>query len=70
MLKTMRFFCRHAGITLLALCAATPSAVFTLDLPLREIADDSALRVKLFDSWFTETPYRVMAKPEIGRAHV
>jgi hypothetical protein len=58
--------CRHAGFTALltlALCAATPASVFTLDSLVREIADDSALRVKLFDPWFTETPSRVTAMP-------
>jgi hypothetical protein len=47
----------------LMLCAVRPALVFTLDMPVREIADDSELRIKLFDSWFTETPYRVTAKP-------
>jgi hypothetical protein len=34
-----------------------------LDLPTHKIEDDSALRVSLKDSWFTEVPGRVMARP-------
>ncbi|MDR1363669.1 MAG: hypothetical protein LBJ35_06430, partial [Spirochaetaceae bacterium] len=38
------------------------SGAFAIDLPVREISDDSSLRRSLFDSWFTETPPRVMAQ--------
>jgi hypothetical protein len=65
MSKIIRFFCRYtriAAMLTLMLCAVRPASVFTLDTPVREISDDSALRVKLFDSWFTETPYRVTAR--------
>jgi hypothetical protein len=33
------------------------------DVPLRKIADDSGLRLKLKDSYFIDTPARVMARP-------
>jgi len=37
--------------------------VYSLDLPSMQIADDSLLRIKLKDSWLTETPARVLAQP-------
>ncbi|MDR0382605.1 MAG: hypothetical protein LBH50_01295 [Spirochaetaceae bacterium] len=46
----------------LALFSGGLSAVSALDVPLRKIADDSALRRKLFDPWFIEAPSRVLSK--------
>ncbi|MDR2445090.1 MAG: hypothetical protein LBD44_04055 [Spirochaetaceae bacterium] len=46
----------------LVLCCSCPRAVFALDLPLREISDDSSVRKKLFDEWFIDAPPRVPAK--------
>jgi hypothetical protein len=42
------------------LSAAFPLSA--LDLPLGQIPDDSALRARLKDSWFTESPDRVLAR--------
>ncbi|MDR0503550.1 MAG: hypothetical protein LBH16_09565 [Treponema sp.] len=36
--------------------------VHGLDLPSSQIADDSLLRIKLKDAWFTESPARVLAQ--------
>ena len=41
------------------LCAAPLRG---LDLPIRRITDDSALRLRLRDDWFTETPDRVLER--------
>jgi hypothetical protein len=41
---------------------STGSAILAQDLPTFRIEDDSALRVSLEDSWFRETPARVLAK--------
>lgn len=46
----------------LVLCCSCPCSVTALDLPLREISDDSSIRKKLFDEWFIEAPPRVLAK--------
>jgi hypothetical protein len=42
------------AVLLLVLCGLFPLAA--LDLPLRQISDDSSLRISLKDSWFTEVP--------------
>ncbi|MDR2537328.1 MAG: hypothetical protein LBC46_03370 [Treponema sp.] len=39
------------------------SSLYGLDLPTREIADDSSLRMALRDTWFTEAPERVLGRP-------
>ena len=36
-----------------------------LDLPTRQIVDDSALRTRLKDSWFTEIPDKLLGKPPV-----
>ena len=39
---------------------------FSLDVPVNRIEDDSALRASLLDTWFRESPARVLARrPEI-----
>ena len=40
--------------------AFLPLPLRGLDLPTRQIPDDSSLRIALRDSWFTETPDRVL----------
>jgi len=37
------------------------SQIYGLDLPLSQISDDSALRIKLKDAWFKEIPARVIS---------
>jgi hypothetical protein len=39
------------------------SSLHGLDLPTRQIADDSSLRTVLRDTWFTEEPERVAGRP-------
>jgi hypothetical protein len=39
------------------------SSVYGLDLPTRDIADDSSLRLALRDTWFAEAPDRVLSRP-------
>ncbi|MDR0302740.1 MAG: hypothetical protein LBI04_10575 [Treponema sp.] len=39
--------------------------IFGLDLPVSKIPDDSLLRIKLKDSWLTETPARALAKQPV-----
>ena len=39
-----------------------PSPVFGLDVPVSQISDDSYLRIRLRDDWFTDTPRRVLAR--------
>jgi hypothetical protein len=59
-----RFFFGNSKAVFLAalmLCGSLP-ALFALDLPPYEIADDSELRARLFDTWFIETPARVLAR--------
>ncbi|MDR2343469.1 MAG: hypothetical protein LBD86_02925 [Spirochaetaceae bacterium] len=46
----------------LMLCCSCPGTVFALDLPLREIPDDSAIRKKIFDEWIDVPPSRVPEK--------
>ena len=36
--------------------------VFGLDLPISQISDDSYLRIRLKDDWFTDTPRSVLAR--------
>ncbi|MDR0323219.1 MAG: hypothetical protein LBI12_02075 [Treponema sp.] len=36
--------------------------VYSLDLPVSQISDDSLLRIRMKDSWFTETPNRVLSR--------
>jgi len=36
--------------------------VFSLDLPISQISDDSYLRIRLKDDWFTDTPRSVLAR--------
>ena len=36
--------------------------VYGLDLPVSQISDDSHLRIRLRDDWFTDTPRRVLAR--------
>jgi hypothetical protein len=38
-------------------------AVFGIDVPVGKIVDDSALRASVRDTWFSESPSRVLAKP-------
>jgi hypothetical protein len=56
--------CRTVKIAafLVLLCRFCPVPASALDLPLREISDDSTIRKKLFDEWFIETPPLVLAK--------
>jgi hypothetical protein len=56
-----RFF-RRLAVLLSLLCFLSLSAALAVDAPLSQIPDDSALRRKLFDPWFTETPSRVLAR--------
>jgi hypothetical protein len=51
-----------AAVLMLAL-----SSVGALDVPLRRISDDSSLRLELKDSWFADTPARVMARRPVTR---
>jgi len=37
--------------------------IFSLDLPSSQISDDSILRITLKDTWFTESPAKVLAHP-------
>lgn len=46
----------------LMLCCSRPGPLLALDLPLREISDDSAVRKELFDEWFAGPPSDVQAK--------
>ncbi|MDR0377616.1 MAG: hypothetical protein LBH70_07465, partial [Spirochaetaceae bacterium] len=65
MLVKRVFFRENLKVALLAalmLCGPRLSVLFPLDLPPREIADDSELRARLFDTWFIETPARVLAR--------
>jgi hypothetical protein len=39
---------------------AAPPLLWGLDLPLRQIPDDSSLRIRVKDSWLAETPGRVL----------
>jgi len=39
--------------------------VFGLDLPISKIPDDSLLRLKMKDSWLTETPAKVLTKQPV-----
>jgi hypothetical protein len=41
------------------------SPAFGLDLALAKIADDSALRANMKDSWLSESPGKVLAKPRV-----
>ena len=41
---------------------AGTGTVYCLDLPSSQIADDSILRIRLKDAWFTESPRRVLAQ--------
>jgi hypothetical protein len=44
--------------------AFTPAALLhALDVPTRKIEDDSSLRIILKDTWFTETPGKVLSMP-------
>lgn len=36
--------------------------VFSLDAPISRVSDDSSLRIRLKDAWFTDTPNRVLSK--------
>jgi len=38
------------------------TSVYSIDLPVSQISDDSLLRIRLKDSWFNETPDRVLAR--------
>ena len=49
-------------VTFLLLCCSHSVPIFALDMPLREISDDSSVRKKLFEEWFVEAPTRVLAK--------
>ncbi|MDR2097221.1 MAG: hypothetical protein LBP37_01705 [Spirochaetaceae bacterium] len=68
MLKNRRFFWDYgktmAMLTLVLGALASP-AVFALDTPVSGIAEDLALRLKLFDAWFIETPSRVTSRPAL-----
>jgi hypothetical protein len=56
-------FCRAVKIAaFLLLCCFSPVFISALDMPLREISDDSTIRKKLFDEWFIEAPPRVLEK--------
>jgi hypothetical protein len=46
----------------LILLIALPGFLFALDTPSGKIEDDSSLRINLADSWFHETPGRVLNK--------
>jgi hypothetical protein len=39
--------------------------IFGLDLPISKIPDDSLLRIKMKESWLTETPARVLMKQPV-----
>jgi hypothetical protein len=56
-------FCRAVKIAaFLLLCCFRPVSISALDMPLREISDDSTIRKKLFVEWFIEVPPYVLAK--------
>jgi hypothetical protein len=42
------------------LCLGFPSPLAGLDVPSGKIEDDSSLRISLMETWFTETPARVL----------
>ncbi|GHV95388.1 hypothetical protein AGMMS50293_17080 [Spirochaetia bacterium] len=48
----------------LALCLAAAGfgPLFGLDLPARQIADDSLFRIRMKDTWLTESPSRVLTR--------
>lgn len=50
---------RFFMVFLIFLCI---SPIWGLDLPVSQISDDSLLRIKLKDSWLTETPSRVLSR--------
>jgi hypothetical protein len=52
------------ALSVLAVLLA-PVPLRGLDLPTRQIVDDSALRRSLKDSWFTETPDKVIGRPPV-----
>ena len=41
------------------------ASFYALDVPVREIQDDSSLRISLRDTWFTEAPGRVLTRAPI-----
>lgn len=49
----------------LALCLAAFMPIYALEKPVRDIVDDSTLRIFIRDSWLTEVPARVMARPAV-----
>jgi hypothetical protein len=51
------------GILFLAAAALSPG--YALDVPTREIQDDSSLRISLRDTWFAEAPGRVLAREPV-----
>ncbi|MDR1148502.1 MAG: hypothetical protein LBK66_07715 [Spirochaetaceae bacterium] len=55
-------FFRRLAVLLSLLCFFALSAALAIDAPLSQIPDDSALRRKLFEPWFTEIPSRVLAR--------
>ncbi|WP_245535030.1 hypothetical protein [Leadbettera azotonutricia] len=54
-----KFLLHYFSLTLLLLL---PASLFALDTPTGKIEDDSSLRISLTDSWFHETPGRVLNK--------
>jgi hypothetical protein len=51
---------KYLSILVILICAALPLSA--LDIPTRQITDDSALRISLMDSWLTEIPANVLSK--------
>jgi len=58
----MTLFTHCKPYMLLTLCVMAALPLRAQDLPLRNISDDSALRISIKDTWLTETPARVMAR--------
>jgi hypothetical protein len=52
-------FLKYASVLFLVLSGSLAD-LYALDLATRKIEDDSSLRISLKDTWFTETPARVL----------
>ena len=49
----------------LAVCLMAAIPLCAQDLPIKNIIDDSSLRILIKDSWFTESPARVLARRSV-----
>jgi len=50
-------------VLFMAIICMAGGAAFALDVPLDKIVDDSALRMRMKDSWLLESPNKALARP-------